>query len=83
MTTSTLKKMVSGRKSNSSRRGRVLYIPEDKYKEHDDLVWEVCQKVGTVVARSAVSHGVIDIVLHTPELKEQVINEIVKREKSF
>ncbi|EDY1376702.1 hypothetical protein GZ326_004761 [Salmonella enterica] len=81
MTTSTLKKMVSGRKSNSSRRGRVLYIPEDKYKEHDDLVWEVCQKVGTVVARSAVLHGVI--VLHTPELKEQVINEIVKREKSF
>ncbi|EHR2465500.1 hypothetical protein M0794_004761, partial [Salmonella enterica subsp. enterica serovar Eko] len=54
-----------------------------KYKEHDDLVWEVCQKVGTVVARSAVLHGVIDIVLHTPELKEQVINEIVKREKSF
>ncbi|EEJ0783881.1 TPA: hypothetical protein LC260_004687 [Salmonella enterica subsp. enterica serovar Eastbourne] len=83
MTTSTLKKMVSGRKSNSSRRERVLYIPEDKYKEHDDLVWEVCQKVGTVVARSAVLHGVIDIVLHTPELKEQVINEIVKREKSF
>ncbi|EAW9501264.1 hypothetical protein ABDM08_004244 [Salmonella enterica] len=69
-------------KSEKKSRMKILYIPAERRKDIEAVVWEACQIVKFSVRPSVAIQVMFDTILNDPDLRTAVINEIARRETS-